>query len=67
MVAVGDQVTVSPSGLAARVRSIHAQNRPADCGEAGERCAFNLTESCEEGSMTFIANDLVVTTQISLT
>jgi len=41
-VAVGDHVTVSPSGLAARVRSIHAQNRPAERGLAGERCALNL-------------------------
>ncbi len=41
-VAVGDRVTVSPSGLAARVRSIHAQNRPTERGEAGERCALNL-------------------------
>jgi selenocysteine-specific elongation factor len=41
-VAVGDRVTVSPSGLTARVRSIHAQNRPAGRGEAGERCALNL-------------------------
>ena len=39
---VGDHVTVSPSGLAARVRSIHAQNRPAERGAAGERCALNL-------------------------
>ena len=42
MVAVGNQVTVSPSGMVARVRSIHAQSRPADRGEAGERCALNL-------------------------
>ena len=41
-VAVGDAVTISPSGLAARVRSIHAQNRAADRGRAGERCALNL-------------------------
>ncbi|ONG54263.1 selenocysteine-specific translation elongation factor [Pseudoroseomonas deserti] len=41
-VAVGDSVTVSPSGLAARVRSIHAQNRPAQEGLAGQRCALNL-------------------------
>ena len=33
---------VSPSGLSARVRSIHAQNRPAERGGAGERCALNL-------------------------
>ena len=41
-VAVSDHVTISPSGLAARVRSIHAQNRPTDRGQAGERCALNL-------------------------
>lgn len=38
----GDAVTVSPSGLAARVRSVHAQNRPAERGQAGDRCALNL-------------------------
>jgi selenocysteine-specific elongation factor len=42
-VAIGDHVTVGPSGLSARVRSIHAQNRPAERGQAGERCALNLT------------------------
>jgi selenocysteine-specific elongation factor len=42
MVAIGDQIKISPSGIAARVRSIHAQNRPTDCGQAGERCALNL-------------------------
>ena len=41
-VAVGDQVVVSPSGLPARVRSIHAQNRPAERGRTGQRCALNL-------------------------
>jgi selenocysteine-specific elongation factor len=39
---VGDHVRLSPSGLAARVRSIHAQNRPAETGRTGERCALNL-------------------------
>jgi selenocysteine-specific elongation factor len=38
----GQIVTVSPSGLTARVRSIHAHNRPAGHGEAGQRCALNL-------------------------
>jgi selenocysteine-specific elongation factor len=42
-VSVGDHVTVSPSGIAARVRSIHAQNQPAQRGQSGERCALNLT------------------------
>ena len=41
-VAVGDQVVVSPSGRAARVRSIHAQNQLAQTGIAGQRCALNL-------------------------
>ena len=39
---VGDRVLVSPSGLPARVRSLHAQNRPAEIGRAGDRCALNL-------------------------
>ncbi len=42
-VGVGETVLVSPSGLSARVRSIHAQDRPANRGTAGERCALNLT------------------------
>ncbi|RYE34531.1 MAG: selenocysteine-specific translation elongation factor [Hyphomicrobiales bacterium] len=41
-VTVGDRIVVSPGGLPARVRSIHAQNRPAERGVAGERCALNL-------------------------
>ena len=39
---VGDRVLVSPSGRAARVRSLHAQNRPAERGQTGDRCALNL-------------------------
>ncbi|BEV45042.1 selenocysteine-specific translation elongation factor [Afipia carboxidovorans] len=41
-VAVGDQVVISPSGRPARVRAIHAQNRAAERGQAGDRCALNL-------------------------
>ncbi len=41
-VAVGDTVVVSPGGLRARVRSIHAQNAAAQRGVVGERCALNL-------------------------
>lgn len=41
-VSVGDRVVVSPSGLAARVRSIRAQDRPAETGVAGDRCGLNL-------------------------
>lgn len=40
---VDDRVLLTPSGLEARVRSLHAQNRPAEVGRAGERCALNLT------------------------
>ena len=42
VVATGDRVMISPSGLMARVRSIHSQNRPAERGVAGQRCALNL-------------------------
>ncbi|HRO26286.1 MAG TPA: selenocysteine-specific translation elongation factor [Luteimonas sp.] len=41
-VAVGDTVTVSPLGLPARVRGIHAQDHKAEFGVAGQRCALNL-------------------------
>ena len=42
VVRVGDHITISPSGLTARVRGLHAQNRAAEEGRAGERCALNL-------------------------
>ena len=41
-VRVGDRVLASPSGLAARVRTLHVQDRPAEAGRAGDRCALNL-------------------------
>ena len=40
---VGDHQLLTPSGLEARVRSLHAQNRAAEVGHAGERCALNLS------------------------
>ena len=40
---VGDHLLLTPSGLEARVRSLHAQNRAADIGHAGQRCALNLS------------------------
>ena len=42
VVSVEDRVVVSPSGLPARVRSIHAQDRPSTRGQTGDRCALNL-------------------------
>ena len=41
-VAVGDALTIGSSGLPVRVRTIHAQNRAAAVGHAGQRCALNL-------------------------
>ena len=53
-VAVGDTVTLAPSGRQARVRAIHAQNRAAEQGQAGQRLALNLAgvarEDIERGS-----------------
>ncbi|OBV39753.1 selenocysteine-specific translation elongation factor [Janthinobacterium psychrotolerans] len=39
---VGDSLQLAPGGETARVRSIHAQNRAADAGMAGQRLALNL-------------------------
>ena len=41
-VAPGDTLTLSPPGLKARVRGLHVQDRPAEQGRAGERCALAL-------------------------
>ena len=43
-VLVGETLLLAPKpkGQAVRVRSIHAQNRAAPSGRAGERCALNL-------------------------
>jgi selenocysteine-specific elongation factor len=41
-VAPGDTINIMPAGTAVRVRGLHVQNRPAQCGKAGQRCAVNL-------------------------
>ncbi|SIT49500.1 selenocysteinyl-tRNA-specific translation factor [Paraburkholderia ribeironis] len=41
-VTLGDTMLLAPKNQPVRVRSIHAQNRPAEIGRAGERCALNL-------------------------
>ena len=41
-VATGDALMLMPAEKPVRVRSIHAQNRPAESGRAGQRCALNL-------------------------
>lgn len=59
-ITVGDQVRVTVAGLAARVRSIHAQNSPANTGKAGERCALNLV-GADLRSGSIVRGDWVVT------
>ena len=62
-VSVGDQVIVSPSGRAARVRSIHAQNSAAERGIAGQRCALNLAgEGISKDSIA--RGDMVLTPEL---
>src|SRR6516164_1772810 len=48
-VAVGDRLSISPSGIAVRVRGLHSQNRVVESVPAGERCAVNVAGSFPEG------------------
>jgi selenocysteine-specific elongation factor len=43
LVKPGDRLTISPAGLAVRVRGIQIQGKAAPEARAGERCALNLT------------------------
>ena len=47
-VAVGDEVALVPGSLRARVRSLHAQNRPVQQARAGQRCAVALVGIAKE-------------------
>ncbi|MDA7416663.1 SelB C-terminal domain-containing protein [Xenophilus arseniciresistens] len=47
-VRVGEALTHSASGQTVRVRSLHAQNRAAEQGSAGQRVALNLTGLSKE-------------------
>jgi selenocysteine-specific elongation factor len=47
-VQVGDEVAIAPDGPRARVRSIHAHDRAALEGRAGQRCALNLAGLARE-------------------
>ncbi len=68
--AVGDQVTVSPSGLPARIRSIHVQNGIAPTARAGDRAALNLAgpgiakESVGRGDMVLAGSIHAPTSRI---
>jgi len=61
-IAVGDRLLVTPPGLAARVRGLHVQDRPAQQGRAGQRIAINLAGDLEKADlargMWLVAPDL---------
>lgn len=48
-VGVGDTLQLAPGGELVRVRSIHAQNRAAEIGVAGQRLALNLAGAARDG------------------
>ena len=49
----GARLLVTPGGLGARIRGIHAHDRPAERARAGERCALNLAgRGIESGAIT---------------
>jgi selenocysteine-specific elongation factor len=50
-IAVGDVITLTPPGLAARVRGLHVQDRPAPVGRAGQRIAINLAGDIEKADV----------------
>jgi selenocysteine-specific elongation factor len=66
----GDALTVMPRGTITRARSIHTQNRPAERGSAGERCALNLTgiekSDVHRGDWLADPRALVTTTRIDV-
>ncbi len=47
-VRAGETLIISPPGLPARVRSLHVQDRVAEQGQAGERCALALAGDFEK-------------------
>ncbi|ADC62325.1 selenocysteine-specific translation elongation factor [Allochromatium vinosum] len=50
-VAVGETLMLAPPGLKARVRGLHVQDRPAERGQAGERCALALKGEFEKSDI----------------
>lgn len=51
-VSVGDALRLAPLGRAARVRSLHVQDRLATQGGAGERCALAITGDFAKSDVT---------------
>ena len=48
-VRTGERLTISPRGVAVRVRGLHSRNRSAETVVAGERCAVNIAGSFPDG------------------
>jgi selenocysteine-specific elongation factor len=69
-VRTGDNVVVFPSNIPVRVRSIHSQNRPAEVGDVGDRCALNLAgvdkSALNRGDWLADARALLPTTRIDV-
>ena len=69
-VRTGDPVVVFPSNIPVRVRSIHSQNRPAEIGHTGERCALNLSgvekSSLKRGDWVADSRALLPSTRIDV-
>jgi len=67
-VGTGDIVQILPNRIAARVRAIHAHNRAAAIGCAGQRCALNLaqvdTSAIARGDWIADPRGLATTTRI---
>jgi len=47
-VTVGERLVISPSGIAVRVRGLHARNHPIETAVVGDRCAINVAGSFPE-------------------
>jgi selenocysteine-specific elongation factor len=48
IVAVGERLSISPSGIPVRVRGLHSQNHAVETAAAGERCGINIAGSFPE-------------------
>ncbi|WP_178860883.1 selenocysteine-specific translation elongation factor [Thiomicrorhabdus cannonii] len=46
-----DNLVISPAGFSARVRGLHVQDRKADAGYAGQRCAIALKGDFEKSDL----------------
>jgi selenocysteine-specific elongation factor len=71
-VSVGDELVLSPSGRAVRVRGLHARNQQVEEAEAGQRVALNLTgerlalEHIHRGDWLLAQPLLVPTTRVDI-